>query len=150
MAARTGAFSRAFSRAWVAPLLVVLAFGCTKTMATIKLPKGVGSTEQIAFNVAPNTSVSFGVHASKYSYSGGNAIMLDGELLKGGAVVARMSCEGFDLEGGAGSGCGATHYNSSCAMKAPASGADTIRIATRMQNPNSSATFEGVEIRVEQ
>lgn len=129
-------------------LVVFALFGCGKTVATLSY-RSIGTTEEVPLALAPGSDVKLAVHAGSYSYSGRNHIMLEAALLKGSAVVETMTCEGFEFEGGAGSGCKSTHYNSTCSMTVPAGGADTVRVGTRMENDNS-ATVEGLQVLVKQ
>ncbi|AKU95502.1 hypothetical protein AKJ09_02166 [Labilithrix luteola] len=131
---------------YVVGFVVAALLGCGKPIASIPF-SSVGTTEQTAVALPAGATVSLAVHAAKHSYQGSNNVMLDAELLDRGTVVGRMTCEGFELEGMAGSGCSTTHYNSSCSMTAPASGADAIRVSTRLERPGS-ATFEGLEVRI--
>jgi hypothetical protein len=130
---------------YVVALLVGALLACGKTVATIPIPS-IGKAEQVALPMAGGSKIGFAVHAGKYTYSGSNGLGVEAELLKGGVVVAKHACIGFDFEGGAGSGCGATHYNSSCTMSVPPGGADTVRVNTHVDG--GSANFTGVEIRI--
>ncbi|WP_437575131.1 hypothetical protein [Sorangium sp. So ce887] len=69
-------------------------------------------------------------------------------LLRGGAPVGVMACDGFALEGGAGCGSSATHLNSSCAMAVPAGGSDAIRVVARLVNKGSVARFQGLSVYI--
>lgn len=131
---------------YVIGIVIAALLGCGKPIATLSY-SSVSTTEQTALALPPGTTVTFAVHAAKHSYTGRNHVLLDAELLDHGKVVGRMSCQGFELDADMGSGCSTTHYDSSCTMTAPASGADAVRVATRMENANS-ATFEGLEVRI--
>lgn len=128
--------------------VVFALLGCGKTVATLSY-QSIGTTEEVPLALAEGTEVKLAVRAEKYSYSGRNHVILEAALLQGGAVVEKMSCEGFEFEGGAGSGCKSTHYNAACSMTVPKGGADTVRVGTRMENHNS-ATIEGLQVLVQQ
>lgn len=128
--------------------VVAVLFGCGKTVGTLAYER-VGTTQEIPLTLREGAHIQFAVYAERYSYSGPNRVMLDGELLRRGAVVAKMSCAGWDNEGGAGGGCKTTHYNSDCTMTVPAGGADAVRVATRLENDNE-ASFTGLQVLVKQ
>ena len=134
------------------PYLTCLLFGallaCGKTVATVRLA-GVGATGEARIALAAGADLGFAVHADKYSYSGPNHVMVHAELLRGGSVVQTMTCAGFELEGGAGSGCGATHQSAECSMTVPPGGADTVRVKTSLENDNE-LSIEGLEVRIKQ
>jgi hypothetical protein len=121
--------------------------GCGSTVATLSY-ETIGTTKEASLVLSAGDAVGFSTHADRYSYDGTNAVMLDAELLKGGLVVERLTCRGFDLEDNSGSGTGSTRHLM-CPMTAPAGGADTVRVGTRLEN-TSPATFEGFEVRVHQ
>lgn len=133
---------------YVVAAAIAVLLGCGKTVGTLAYER-VGTTQEIPLTLQGGAQVRFAVYAERYSYSGPNQVMLDAELLKGGAVVEKMSCAGWDNEGGSGGGCKTTHYNSDCTMTVPAGGADAVRVATRLKNDNE-ASFTGLQVLVKQ
>lgn len=129
-------------------LCVGALLACGKTVATVKLTQ-IGASGETKIALPAGAEIGFAVHADKYSYSGENHVMVTAELLRAGAVVGTMTCAGFEFEGGAGAGCGATHQSSDCAMTVPGGGADAVRVSTRLENGNE-ASVEGLEVRVKQ
>jgi hypothetical protein len=128
-------------------------FGCGKTVGTLTYER-VGATQEVPLTLKGGTQIHFAVYAERYSYRGRNQVMLDVELLKGGAVidvVDRMSCAGWTIRGKSksGGGCKTTRYNSDCTMTVPAGGADAVRVATRLMNGNE-ASFTGLQVLVRQ
>ncbi|MBX3210967.1 MAG: hypothetical protein KF850_02945 [Labilithrix sp.] len=135
-------------RGYVIAASVFVLFACGKTVATLGY-EHVGTVKETPLALPPGAKVRLAVRAESYSYFGRNHVMLDAELLKDGAVVAKMSCQGFEFEGGSGSGCKSTHYNSGCSITAPPGGADALRVGTRMENGNG-ASIEGLSVLVKQ
>jgi hypothetical protein len=136
----------------LAPLLLLAAISCGKEVGRVPVDLG-GEAKSEAVALAAGTRALFAVHASSYSYSGQNHVLLHVELLKGESVVATVDCRGFELEAGSGAGCGgAMQQSSSCSTKVPAGGADGVRVSARLEDPSSRAEFEGlaVGLRVQQ
>lgn len=130
----------------ILPILVLLS--CGKTIATI--PIGViGGSGEVAVAAPPGSELGFAVHAASYSYSGRNHILLKSELVKAGRVVASQECQAFEFEGGAGTGCAATHQNSACSITVPPGGADAVRVSTRLESAGT-VQVEGLEVRVKE
>ena len=133
------------------PLLLLLAVGgptsCGELLTKVPLA-GIGKTNEVAVSLPAGTPLEFPVTAASYSYSGAGYLLIDVELLRDRAVVARMTCRGFEFEGGAGAGCGVTHSNSDCALRVPAGGANGVRVGSRLENEGATATFEGLAVEV--
>lgn len=130
----------------IVPLLVLLA--CDKTIATIPIGS-IGGSGEVPIAAPPGSELGFAVHAASYSYTGQNHILVKSELLKAGRVVATHECQGFEFEGGAGTGCGATHHSSACSITVPPEGADAVRVSTRLER-SGDVQVEGLEVRVKQ
>lgn len=127
-------------------LIAASAVSCGKEVG--RVPVGLGATETKEIALSAGAKVSFPVHAEKYSYSGRNYVLLHVELLQQDKVVATVDCRGFELEGGAGSGCGAMHQNSACSTEVPAGGADHVRVGASLEDPQSRAEFEGLAVGI--
>jgi hypothetical protein len=117
------------------------------TAGQVDLP-GLDQPVEKKLSFAEGKELSFPVHVDSYDYAGGNYVVIDVTLLRGGAEVGRMSCQGFELEGGAGCGSGATHLNSDCSMKVPAGGADAIRAVAKLQDKSNRADFKGLSVYI--
>lgn len=140
--------NRGRTRAVVAALALGLLLSCLgPTAGQVDLP-GLDTPVEKKLSFAQGKELEFPVHAESYEYSGANYVVIDVTLLRGGAPVATMACQGFELEGGAGCGSSATHMNSGCSMKVPAGGSDAIRVVARLQNPASTAKFKGLSVYI--
>lgn len=129
-------------------LVATLAWGCLgPTAGSIALP-GLDHEVTAPLAFPAGKELSFPVHADGYDYSGGAYVLLDVTLLRGGVEVARMTCPGFELEGGAGCGSGATHLNGDCSLRVPPGGSDSIRVLATLGDQPVSASFEGLEVYV--
>lgn len=138
--------SQTFRRFAVATVVVGALASCLEpTAGEIPIPSLDKPAEKpLAFPAG--TELSFAVHADEYEYSGYNEVMLDVTLLRGGAPVGSMRCAGFELEGGAGCGSGATHLNSSCSMKVPAGGSEAVRVVASLRDKGNTAKFKGLSL----
>lgn len=127
-------------------VLIGAVLACGETVASIRLP-GLGVAGDAPLAAPAGTWLGFAVHLDSYSYSGRNHVLVNAELLRGGAVVGSTQCRGFEFEGGAGSGCGATEHNSACGIAVPEGGIDAIRVTATLEAPNE-VSLEGLEVRV--
>lgn len=114
------------------------------TLATVSIAALDRPAEQ-AVTIAPNAAVGFGMRSERFSYSGPDYVVIRVELLREGAVVGAMRCRAYELEGSAGGGSDVTMYNSDCQMRAPAWGADRVRV-TASQEGAGSLTMRGVTV----
>lgn len=144
---RTAA-NRGRARAVVAALGVGVLLSCLgPTAGQVDLP-GFETPVEKALSFPAGKELAFPVHADSYEYGGANNVRIEVTLLRGGAPVGVMACNGFELEGGAGCGSSATHLNSSCAMEVPAGGSDAIRVVARLVNKGSVAKFQGLSVYI--
>lgn len=144
---RTAA-NRDRARAAVAALGVGVLLSCLgPTAGQVELP-GFDAPVEKALSFPAGKALEFPVHAESYEHSGANNVRIEVTLLRGGAPVDSMACDGFELEGGAGCGSSATHLNGSCAMTVPPGGSDAIRVVARLANRNNSASFEGLSVYI--
>ena len=145
---RTAA-SRGRTRALVGALGIgALVLSCLgPTAGQVDLP-GLDTPVEKALSFPAGKKLEFPVHADSYEYSGANYVRVEVTLLRGGAPVGTMACDGFELEGGAGCGSGATHLNGSCEMEVPAGGSDAIRVVASLADKGSSAKLEGLSVYI--
>ncbi|WP_437956002.1 hypothetical protein WME76_31670 [Sorangium sp. So ce119] len=140
--------NRGRTRAVVAALGTGVLLSCLgPTAGQVDLP-GLDVPVEKAISFPAGKELEFPVHADRYEHSGGNHVRIEVTLLRGGAPVGAMACDGFELEGGAGCGSGATHMNSSCSMTVPAGGSDAIRVVARLADRSNSASFEGLSVYI--
>lgn len=131
---------------WWPGILFGLLYGCLgPTAGEVALPD-LNREVEAALAFPAGKALAFAVHADSYDNAGGNYVMLDVTLVRKGQPVARMACAGFELEGGAGCGSGATHLNGDCAIVVPEGGSDAIRITATLADPLNSASFEGLAV----
>ncbi|WP_438015461.1 hypothetical protein WMF18_31950 [Sorangium sp. So ce315] len=132
----------------VAALGAVALLSCLEpTAGQVDLP-GLDVPVEKAIAFPAGKKLEFPVHADRYEHGGGNHVRIEVTLLRGGAPVGVMACNGFELEGGAGCGTSATHLSSACAMTVPAGGSDAIRAVARLANRNNAASFEGLSVYI--
>ncbi|XXX74536.1 hypothetical protein WMF30_43500 [Sorangium sp. So ce134] len=144
---RTAA-NRGRSRAVLAALGALVVLSCLgPTAGQVDLP-GLDVPVEKALSFPAGKKLEFPVHADRYEYSGVNDVRIEVTLLRGGAPVGSMACDGFELEGSAGFGSSATHLNGSCAITVPAGGSDAIRVVARLANRDNSASFDGLSVYI--
>ncbi|WP_437678107.1 hypothetical protein [Sorangium sp. So ce131] len=117
------------------------------TAGQVDLP-GLDTPVEKQLSFPAGKQLEFPVHTERYEYSGVNQVLIEITLLRGGAPVGNITCEGFDLEGSAGCGSSATHLNSGCSMEVPAGGSDAIRAVARLADRSGSAKFEGLSVYI--
>lgn len=141
---RSGAIRRSFAVAFG----IVISSSCLgPTVGQVDLP-ALDKAVDKKLVLPAGKQLSFAVHADRYDHSGSNYVVIDVTLLKDGKSVQTMSCRGFELEGGAGCGSGATHAYSDCAMTVPAGGSDAIRVIATLEDKANRASFDGLSVYV--
>lgn len=113
-------------------------------IATMPIP-ALDRPAEMPLALAPNAQVGFGMRAESFSYEGADYVTIRVELLRAGAVVATLRCHAFELEGISGSGTDVSMYNSDCQVRAPAAGADRVRI-TATQEGEGSLSMRGITV----
>lgn len=142
------AANRGRTRAVVAALGVGVLLSCLgPTAGQVDLP-GLDVPVEKAISFPAGKELEFPVHADRYEHSGWNHVRIEVTLLRGGAPVGAMACDGFELEGDAGCGSSATHLNGSCAMEVPGGGSDAIRVVATLADKGSSAKLEGLSVYI--
>lgn len=127
------------------PLLFL--FGaCGEEVARVPLD-GFGEESEAEVTLDGGTEIDLWVHLGKYSHRGYNRILVDAKLLNDGKIIEKVQCAGFELDAGAGSGCGSAQHNSSCSMTVPKRGADAIRVEATLQT-GGEVDVEGMEVGV--
>jgi hypothetical protein len=121
-------------------------------LARVALAQTSGSGEA-SLAVAGPAEVKIAVAADSVSWNGRTCLEIDAQALKGGAVVARMSCCGWSPRGRGAGGAGHAFpiyaQRTGCVLKVPAGGMERLRVATRL-GAGGTLKFEGLEIRAEQ
>jgi hypothetical protein len=116
-----------------------------EVLARVPIAK-VGDPADAPFAAAGNARLAFSVRADTCKWSGTNCLTLDVDALRGDETVAHVTCCGYRTSGG-GTVWSTEQHNDACQLDIPASGADRLRVSTKLEHPRE-LTFEKLEVLV--